>query len=188
MGGQNSRSKEIQKLRKLTKSEKRLLTLFGFALFVTANFYGISYLLDTENELNQHVDELKATAKTNQIWLKEKQFWLMRKQWIDRQQPRVGSGQVPQSELLQSVIASAQANQLVIQEQSFAESKNTPNYQSVGVKLKLSGNLENVVKWLAELQQPEKFQAVTNFSLKSEEQPPKVSLELEVARWYSPHA
>jgi hypothetical protein len=58
----------------------------------------------------------------------------------------------------------------------------------VGVKLKLSGNLENVVKWLAELQQPEKFQAVTNFSLKSEEQPPKVSLELDVARWYSPHA
>jgi Tfp pilus assembly protein PilO len=188
MGGPNSRSKEIQKLRRLTKNEKRLLTLFGLAIFVMANFYGISYLLDRESELAQQVDELKATAKTNQIWLKEKQFWLTRKQWIDRQQPRVGSGQVPQSELLQSVIASAQANQLVIQEQSFAESKNTPNYQSVGVKLKLSGNLENVVKWLAELQQPEKFQAITNFSLKSEEQPPKVSLELEVARWYSPHA
>jgi hypothetical protein len=188
MAGQNSRSKEIQKLRRLTKNERRLLTLFGLAIFVMANFYGISYLLDTESELTQQLDELKATAKTNQIWLKEKQFWLTRKQWIEHQQPRVGSGQVPQSELLQSVIASAQANQLVIQEQSFAESKNTPNYQAVGVKLKLSGNLENVVKWLAELQQPEKFQAVTNFSLKSEEQPPKVSLELEVARWYSPHA
>lgn len=188
MDAQNLRSKETQKLRRLTKSESRLLIIFGLALFVMANFYGISYLLDTENELTQQIGELEATVKTNQIWLREKQFWLTRKQWIDRQQPRVGTGQVPQSELLQALIASAQANQLVIQEQSFAELKNTANYQSVAVKLKLSGNLENVVKWLAELQQPEKFQAVTNFSLKSEEQPPKVNLELEVARWYSPHA
>jgi hypothetical protein len=188
MDARNSRSKETRKLRKLTKNERRLLVLFGLALFVMANFYGISYLLDTENGLNQQLGEMEATAKTNQMWLREKQFWLTRKQWIDRQQPRVNGGQVPQSELLQAVTASAQANQLVIQEQSFAESRNTANYQSVAVKLKLSGNLENVVKWLAELQQPEKFQAVTNLSLKSEAEPPKVNLELEVARWYAPHA
>ena len=188
MDAPNSRSKETRKLRRLTKSERRLLIIFGLALFVMANFYVISYLLDTESELTQQLSEVTATAKTDQIWLREKQFWLARKRWIDRQQPRVGSGQVPQSELLQALTASAQANQLAIQEQSFAELKNTANYQSVAVKLRLSGNLENVVKWLAELQQPEKFQAVTNLSLKSEEQPPKVNLELEVARWYTPHA
>jgi hypothetical protein len=165
-----------------------LLVIFGLAVFVMANFYGLSFLLDTESEVTRQLSEVQANAKTNQIWLREKQFWLTRKQWIERQQPRVAAGQVPQSELLQAMTASAQANQLVIQEQSFAELKNTPSYQSVAVKLKLSGNLENVVKWLAEIQQPEKFQAVTNFSLKSEEPPPKVSLELEVARWYSPHA
>jgi hypothetical protein len=188
MVARNSPSKETRKLRKLSKNERRLLFMFGLALFVMANFYGISYLVDTESALNQRLGELEATAKTNQIWLREKQFWLTRKQWIDHQQPRVNASQVPQSELLQALTASAQANQLVIQEQSFAELKNTANYESVAVKLKLAGDLENVVKWLAELQQPEKFQAITNFSLKSEEQPPKVNLELEVARWYSPHA
>jgi hypothetical protein len=188
MAARSLQSKEIRKLRKLTKSERRLLVIFGLAVFLTANFYGVSYLLDTQGALSQQLNELTGTAKTNQIWLREKQFWLTRKQWIEHQQPRVSAGQVPQSELLQAVTASAQANQLVIQEQSFAESKNTPNYQSVSIKLKLSGNLENVVKWLADLQQPEKFQAIVSFSLKSEEQPPKVNLELEVARWYSPHA
>jgi hypothetical protein len=188
MAGPNLQSKETRKLRKLTKSERRLLVIFGLAVFVMANFYGVSYLLDTQAGLSQQLNELAGTAKTNRIWLREKQFWLTRKQWIDHQQPRVAAGQVPQSELLQAMTASAQANQLVIQEQSFAESKSTPSYQSVSVKLKLSGNLENVVKWLADLQQPEKFQAIVSFTLKSEEQPPKVNLELEVARWYSPHA
>jgi len=118
MDALNSRSKETRKLRRLTKSERRLVILFGLALFVTANFYVISYLLDTETALTQQLSEVAATAKTDQIWLREKQFWMARKQWIDRQQPRVRSGQVPQSELLQALTASAQANQLAIQEQS----------------------------------------------------------------------
>jgi len=100
----------------------------------------------------------------------------------------VAAGAVPQSELLQSLTSSAQNHKLTIQEQSFADAKSTANYQAVAVRLKLTGTLEDVVRWLVEVQQPEKFQAVTNFSLKSQEKPPAVDLELEVARWYSPHA
>ena len=79
-------------MRKLTKSEKRLSAILSIAIFAMANFYGVSYLLDTESALTQHLSELRATAKTNEIWLREKQFWLARKQWIERQQPRVVPG------------------------------------------------------------------------------------------------
>jgi hypothetical protein len=50
----------------------------------------------------------------------------------------------------------------------------------------MSGSLQDVIKWLVQIQQPELFQAITNFSLKSANEPPTVSLELEVARWYAP--
>jgi len=76
---------------------------------------------------------------------------------------------------------------LEIQEQSFGENKSTPNYQSVAVKLKLGGALQNVIKWLVQIQQPELFQAITSFSLKSANEPPTVTLEPEVARWYAPN-
>jgi len=52
----------------------------------------------------------------------------------------------------------------------------------------VTGDLKDVIQWLVDVQQPEKFQAVTNLSLKSQEKPPAVDLELDVARWYSPHA
>jgi len=175
-------------VRKWTKSEQRLLTVFGIALFLMGSFYLISYLLDISNGLALKISDLEASANTDQIWLREKQFWLDRKQWIDKKQPRVASGSVPQSELLQSLTASAQNHKLTIQEQSFADAKSTPEYQAVAVRLKVTGALEDVVRWLVEVQQPEKFQAVTNLSLKSQEKPPAVDLELEVARWYSPHA
>ena len=175
-------------MRKWTKGEKRLSLVLGVALLVMGTFYLVSYLLDIESDQSLKIRGLEANANTDQVWLREKQFWLDRKQWIDQKQPRVPAGAVPQSELLQSLTTSAQNHKLTIQEQSFADAKSTANYQAVAVRLKLTGTLEDVVRWLVEVQQPEKFQAVTNFSLKSQEKPPAVDLELEVARWYSPHA
>lgn len=175
-------------MRKWTKGEKRLSLVLGVAILVMGTFYLVSYLLDIESDLALKIRGLEANANTDQVWLREKQFWLDRKQWIDQKQPRVAAGAVPQSELLQSLTTSAQNHKLTIQEQSFSDAKSTANYQAVAVRLKLTGTLEDVVRWLVEVQQPEKFQAVTNFSLKSQEKPPAVDLELEVARWYSPHA
>jgi hypothetical protein len=175
-------------LRKWTKGEKRLSLVLGVALLVMGTFYLVTYLLDIESDQSLKIRGLEANANTDQVWLREKQFWLDRKQWIDQKQPRVPAGAVPQSELLQSLTTSAQNHKLTIQEQSFADAKSTANYQAVAVRLKLTGTLEDVVRWLVDVQQPEKFQAVTNFSLKSQEKPPAVDLELEVARWYSPHA
>ena len=173
---------------KWNKNEKRLFIFLGVALLVMGTFYLVSYLLDIESGLALKIRGLEANANTDQVWLREKQFWLDRKKWIDQKQPKVAPGGVPQSELLQSLTASAQNHKLTIQEQSFADAKSTANYQAVAVRLKLTGTLEDVVRWLVDVQQPDKFQAVTTFSLKSQEKPPAVDLELEVARWYSPHA
>jgi hypothetical protein len=174
-------------LRRLTKSEKRLSLILGIAIFAMANFYGLSYLLDLHSSLSKQVADLRSEQRTNEIWLKEKNLWLNRKQWIEAAQPRIRPNQVPQSELLESLTSSAVADHLEIQEQGFGENKSTPNYQSVAVRLKLSGSLQDAIKWLVQIQQPELFQAVTSFSLKSANEPPTVSLELEVARWYAPN-
>jgi hypothetical protein len=183
----NLTSKEFRNLRKLTKSEKRLSVLLMIAVFVMGNFYGLGYLLDLQSTISQKVSDLQGQVHGDEIWLKEKDLWLERKRWIDAAQPRIRPNQVPQSELLESLTTSAKANQLEIQEESFGENKSTPNYKSVAVRFKLGGALQNVIKWLVQIQQPELFQAITSFSLKSANEPPTVSLELEVARWYAPN-
>jgi hypothetical protein len=175
-------------LRKLTKREQGLGIILIAALFVLANFYGIGYLLDRKDLLERDVAELAGQKHSNEIWLKEKDLWLARRKWIDNKQPRIGANQVPQSEFLETLVGSAKKEQLDIQEQSFGETKVTPNYRSIAVRLKLTGSLQNVIKWMVDAQQPELFQAVTNFSLKSANEPPTVTVELEIARWYAPSA
>jgi len=171
----------------LTKTEKRLSVLLIVAVFAMANFYGLGYLFDLLATLSTEVSDLRSQEHSDDIWLKEKDLWLDRKRWIEAAQPRIRANQVPQSELLESLTTSARADQLEIQEQSFGENKSTPNYQSVAVRLKLAGALQNVIKWLVQIQQPELFQAITSFSLKSANEPPTVTLELDVARWYAPN-
>ncbi len=188
MAGRSLSSKENQPLRKWTKNEVRLTWLFAIAVFVTANFYLVGYLLDRHSELAQKIGELSATRESDLTWLRERSLWLRRKQWLDAKQPKVKPSDVPQSDLLESLTKSAADHQLQIQEQGFGEATNSAFYRAVAVRLKLSGTLENVMKWLAAVQQPEHFQAITSFSLKSENEPPSVSLELEVARWYAPQA
>src|ERR1700738_5409939 len=163
----SSQSKEIQKLRKLTKSEKRLSILLVVALFATGNFYGLGYLFDLMAESSRDVSDLRSQEHSNDVWLRERDLWLKRQQWIDATQPRIRPNQVPQSELLESVTTSAKADQLEIEEQSFGENLSTPNYQSVTVRLKLSGPLQNVIKWLVPGQQTEVVQGVTRFCLSS---------------------
>ncbi|HEY0789956.1 MAG TPA: hypothetical protein VGD78_02720 [Chthoniobacterales bacterium] len=175
-------------MRKLTKSERRLSAILGLALFGIANFYGISYLLDEQTGVAQKLGDLRTQERSNQLWLRERELWLNRKAWIESKQPRVPGGTAPQAELLQSLTQIAKDQALTIEEQGFGEAKNTADYRAVAVKLKLSGKLENMVKYLVTIQQPDRFQAVTSFALKSGNEPPSVTVELEVARWYSPHA
>jgi hypothetical protein len=73
-------------LRKLTKSEKRLSLVLGVAILVMGTFYLVSYLFDIESDLALKIRGLEANANTDQVWLREKQFWLDRKQWIDQKQ------------------------------------------------------------------------------------------------------
>ena len=174
-------------MRSLTKSERRLSAILSLSIFVMVNFYGISYLLDEHSGLAQKISELQGQQRSDELWLRERGLWLARKQWLDSRQPHFPTGAAAQSELLESLTRAAKDHALTIEEQSFGETKSTADYRSVAVRLKLSGKLEDVVKWLVAVQQPEQFQAVTNFALKSTDAPPNVNLELEVARWYAPN-
>ena len=78
MAGQSSQSREILKLRKLTKSEKRLSIILIIALFATGNFYGLSYLYDLMTGFAQDVADLRNQENSNNIWLRERDVrcWL----------------------------------------------------------------------------------------------------------------
>ena len=54
-------------------------------------------------------------------------------------------------------------------------------------KMKLSGSLEQFLKWLVAVYQPDKGIAVTSLSLKIGPEPPKMAGEVEVSQFFRPN-
>ncbi|HEY5892729.1 MAG TPA: hypothetical protein VIT91_05805 [Chthoniobacterales bacterium] len=173
-------------MRKLTSLEKKLLIALGATIFILANLFGVSALLKQRNALKLQSIQLRGAEQDAAMWLSEKEVWLKRKEWLDARQPRISQAEVAQPQFFQDLQKSARAQNLAIDEQGFGEISETAQYKAVTVRMRVSGTLENVIKWLVTIQQPELFQAITHFSLRSEKDPPKVNLELEIAKWYAP--
>ena len=175
-------------MRSLTEKEKRLTLMLLVAVFLAINLFGLTFLSRKRKALEADLFRLRTEQLEAKNWLGEKDLWLERKKWLDDNQPRLKNGGEANANLLETVQSSAQHQKITIVEQGFMEPANKTHYRQVGVKLKVNGTLEDITRWLANLQQPAKFQAVTTLSLKSDADPSRMKCELQVVRWYAPES
>ncbi len=173
-------------MRPLTKLEKNLVVTLSVTIFLLVNLFGISALLRQRRALQLEAITLQGSQDEAGLWLADREKWLTRKDWLEKTQPKASQPEAAQSTFFEELQKSARSRNLAIDEQGFGEVTETKHFQSVSVKMRVNGTLENTVRWLAAIQRPELFQAITSFSLKSEKEPPKVNLELEIAKYYRP--
>lgn len=110
---------------------------------------------------------------------------MTRKAWLDEKQPGSQADGQESSKLLEFLQQSARQQNITISNQKLADPRTNTHFREVSVQLEVKGRLDSVSKWLAGLQGPERFQAVTTLTLKSDTEPPKVICNLTVARWYA---
>ena len=173
-------------MRKLTKRERNLAVMVGVTIFAVANLIGVTALLRKQEELRSNLDVLRDQKREADSWLAEKDTWSQRKQWLDKTQPKLKSSGEANAEMLEALTTSATKHSITIVDQGFAEpDSHDTTYQEIAVKLKISGSLEAITRWLVEVQQPADFQAVSSFSMKVDSDPTKIVCELTVARYYA---
>jgi len=171
--------------RKLTQSESRLLIIFLGTIILIFNMVGVSFLLRKQEEIRIKLVNLKNEQRESNGWLAEMDLWQQRKDWMDARQPKLQNAGEADATLLETLHTSARKQNITIVEQGFGEPNSQPFYQEINVKLKISGSLESIIRWLVELQQPANFQAIPTLSMKSDSDPSKIICELTVARWYA---
>ena len=170
--------------RKITKRERSLLIIFFGAIFLMFNLFGVTFLLHRQSDLQSHLTDLKNQRQEARSWLAEKDMWLQREAWLDKTQPKLQSVGESNAAMLQVLQNSARKHDITIMEQGFGDPVTQTYYKEISVKLKISGSLEAITRWLVELQQPANFQAIPAFSMKSDSDATKIICELTVARWF----
>ncbi len=173
--------------RPLSKGEFQKLLLFLALLFVVGNLFLAGFARRRFEDNAGRLAKLRADRAYAQAWLQDRDLWERRAAWLAKNQPKVQDMGQANVALLESLQKLAGQNNLVIAEQNLKDPATAPYYREVSVQLHLSGTLESLCRWMAQVQQPEAFQAATNFSLKSDgDDTTKVRCDLTVARWYAP--
>jgi hypothetical protein len=173
-------------MRALTAKETRLLIGLVGALFVLLNVVGLQAFLNRQRALQTSIVQLQGRLTEGRALLEEKEIWQERAAWLDGNQPGDDvSTTDDDAKFYEFVESSAKSAGLEYTRRDAGNLPSTGPLAEVFDSSQVKGNLESLVKWLGELQQPKAFRAIKQISIKSGE-PPEVIAEVEVARWYRP--
>jgi Tfp pilus assembly protein PilO len=172
-------------MRQLTNNERRLALIFLGLIFIVTNVFAFDWLIKKRRVIEKEIVRLKLEQREASAWMADGDYWMKRKVWLDEKQPKAQTEGQESSLLLEKLQQSARQQNITISNQKLIDPQTTPYYHAVSVQLEVKGRLESVSRWLAQLQSPERFQAITNLALKSDAEPPNVIGNLTVVRWYA---
>jgi hypothetical protein len=171
-------------MRPLTKNEKILLPVLALVVFGGINFFGYKWLAQRQGALALQEPVLRAQQTASEAELEQAPLWQERRQWLEAHEPALGDEGDTKAQVLATLLKGARDHHLDILEQTINDTTHGPGGARVNVAVRVKGSMEGLARWLAELQQPQDFYAVTLFSLKADEDQKSMVCALEIARFF----
>ncbi len=165
-------------------NEKLYLGVLLAILFVAANWYGYKWYAGKMSDLHLSASDLQSEQDAAQIALGELPKWNEKMKWIKDTEPPLTSEGDAKAAVLDFVEKGATAHKLEIVEQSLNDIQKTPAGTRVNVSIKVKGSMQNLVAWLAPLNKPDDFYAITLFSLKADTDQKSFDCTLQIARYF----
>jgi hypothetical protein len=174
----------------LTTREKRLLAACLLVLVLMTAMIAANIVIQKRAALLKQISSLETQKRENAAWLGDRAFWEKRREWLLANMPATDSMGRSQGQLLEELQNQALEREVKIVTQTLLESASTPNYREVAVNLRLAGDLQKVLAWIATMQSPEKFQAVKEIEMdldrRSRLPTPQADCKITIARWFKP--
>jgi hypothetical protein len=177
---------------KLSTREKRLLGLCVGALALMASIILANEFFQRRSAALSTIARLESEVTQNETWLSDRAYWEKHAAWLAQNMPNTDSLGRSQGQLLEEIQNATLDLQLRIERQTLLEPVSQPSYREVSVNVRIKGDQEVILRWLATLQSPEKFQHIKeiDYEIDSRAKAPKPQAEcdLTLARWFKPEA
>ncbi len=169
---------------RVTKGEKTWLLILVAFVFVSGNFYGYRILAQKQSALKLAEAGLRADQAEAKVDLLDADLWAQRTAWIHDHEPAMGDEGETHAAVLAFVKKGADDNKLVVMEQSLNDIQHGEAGTRMNVSIKVKGSMQGLCKWLADLQKPDQFYAVSSFSLKADQDQKSMICTLQIARYF----
>ncbi len=168
-----------------TKNEKALLALIALIVLGAGNFFGYQWLSRQQSQLTLAYAQLHADKAEAEADLAKQDMWAERKAWLEKNEPAIGDEGTARAQMQQYVSKGARDNKLEILEQSFDEAQHASPEMQISYTVTIKGPMNGLCHWLADLQKPESFYAVCQFSLKADQDQKSMICKLKLARFFT---
>lgn len=171
---------------RMNPRERRLAWIVAGALFLLLNLLIWSKLFGILANARADLALRKATRIEQSAYIKERDLWARRDQWLTQHQPTLKSA-VEASTLLDQVKEIAGKHNVLIERPAIGAGDATPDHQSVFASFETKSPWPPLVHFLFDIQQPESFVVFESVQLQIDSGDPTMMRgRFKIARWFAP--
>jgi hypothetical protein len=173
-------------LTRMSQRERLLAALVGGVVFLLLNIFIWSWLLGAIGRAHAELATRQSLRKEEAVFLKERDLWAKREQWLQQHQP-VFKGAGEASTLLDQQLRPIAAKyNVLIENPQIGSGESTPNHQTVWASIETKSPWPPLVHFLYDVQQPEAFIVFENVNLAIDSGDPTMMRgKFKIARWFA---
>ena len=170
----------------MKKSEKRLLIVFGIALFIVANILGEGIFAQRKAAAEIAIENHKNSVTEFELLLRNRALMDKQRGWLSSRQPRYISEESAANDIEAHVTNGANQSGVNVDSRKPTEPVAEAHFTQVAVNVNVSGEAGAVTQFISLIQSQNGFYAIPSVNYTTDRRDPSIlRCAATIARWYS---
>jgi len=170
---------------RMNPRERVLSWIVASSLFVLLNLLVLNWIFGALGRARSELATRKATLAEQALYMKERDLWIKRDDWIRQHQPTL-KNPAEASALLDQLREVAGKHNVLIENPAIGSGETTPYHQAVFASIETKSAWSPLVHFLYDVQQPDAFVVFENVNLAIDGSDPTMMRgKFKIARWFA---
>jgi len=166
--------------------ERVLSFIVAGVVVVLLNLWILSWIFGALGGARKELTTRKATMAEQALYVKERDMWMKRDEWIRQHQPTL-KNPAEASALLDQLKEVAEKYNILVENPQIGPGETTPYHQTVFASIETKSPWPPLVHFLYDAQRPDAFIVFENVNLAIDGSDPTMMRgKLKIARWFAP--
>jgi hypothetical protein len=171
---------------RMSQRERLMTLVISGILFLLINLLVWRMVLGSIGNSRRELAQRKSTRAEQVVYMKEKDLWAKREQWLEKTQPSM-KGAEEASNLLDQLKQVAGKYNVLVENPAIGAGENTPTHQTVFASIETGSHWPDLVHFLYDVQQPDAFVVFESVNLAVDSNDATMMRgKLRAARWFAP--
>jgi hypothetical protein len=171
---------------KMNQRERMMTLVISAILFLLLNLFLWRLVLGGISNSRRDLASRKSTRAEQVIYMRERELWAKRQQWIEKTQPEMkGPEEAPN--LLEQVKQVADKYTVRIENPAIGSGETTPQHQTAFASIETTSHWPDLVHFLYDVQQPDAFIVFESVNLAVDNNDNTMMRgKFKIAKWFAP--